>query len=54
MAELKKECDTCHGNLKLVNFYKTNDTDTYLDGYYPTCKKCLTMTVDNKNPSTFL
>lgn len=54
MAEEKKTCDTCGSTVKLLNFYKTNDLARYPDGYYPTCKKCLTMTLDNKNPSTFL
>lgn len=50
----KKECDTCHMTMKLINFYQTKRLDEYPDGYLPTCKKCSTMTLDNYSPSTFL
>ena len=52
--ERKIECDTCHRVLKKINFYQTTDTDNNPDGYVHTCKKCLTVTVNNWKPSTFL
>ena len=52
--ERKIECDTCHRVLKKINFYQTTDIDNNPDGYVHTCKKCLTVTVNNWKPSTFL
>lgn len=45
--ERKIECDTCHRVLKKINFYQTTDIDNNPDGYVHTCKKCLTVTVNN-------
>lgn len=50
----KIECDTCHRVLKKINYYQTNNIDKYPDGYLHTCKKCLTVTLNNWKPSTFL
>ena len=49
-------CNKCHLVLKEDNFYKTNNMEKYGDrqGYMHTCKKCLTMHVDNWRPETFL
>ena len=54
MEEEKIECELCHRVLKKINFYQTNNLEKYPDGFVHKCKKCLTMTVDNWKPSTFL
>lgn len=52
--EEKIECEICHRLLKKINFYQSNNLEKYPDGFIHECKKCLTMTVDNWKPSTFL
>ena len=47
-------CEKCHKTLKRGEFYQTNNLDKYPNGIVPICKKCLTMHVDNWDPSTFL
>lgn len=54
MEEEKIECIICHRVLKKINFYQTNNLEKNPDGFLHKCKKCLTMTVDNWKPSTFL
>lgn len=54
LPEGKIRCITCNRVLKSTNFYQTKNLKRYKDGFVPECKKCLTMTVDNWNPSTFL
>lgn len=50
----KRLCPSCGRQLKLVNFYKSNNLEKYPDGYITECKKCLTRLVDNWRPSSFL
>ncbi len=47
-------CAKCHKVLKSNDFYKSNDLEHYPLGKIDTCKQCLTMHVDNWDPSTFL
>lgn len=47
-------CAKCHKVLKANDFYKSNDLEHYPLGKIDTCKQCLTMHVDNWDPSTFL
>ena len=37
-----------------MNFYKTQNLEKYPDGYLRQCKSCLTMHVDNWDPSTYV
>lgn len=47
-------CDVCHQTMTEDNFYVSNNVEKYPDGgRLNTCKKCLTMHVDNWEPSTF-
>lgn len=50
----QKQCEICGRTMKKTQFYLSNNLDKYPDGMIPICKKCLTMTVDNWRPSTFL
>lgn len=54
IEDSKLECEVCHRVLKKINFYQTRNYDKYPDGYLHKCKKCLTVTVNNWKPSTFL
>lgn len=48
-------CDKCHRTLKRGEFYQSNNLEKYPNaGAMNTCKKCLTMQVDNWDPSTYL
>ena len=47
-------CAKCHKVLKAHDFYKSNDLEHYPLGKIDICKQCLTMHVDNWDPSTFL
>lgn len=47
-------CDVCGRLLDKFEYYKTNNIKKYPDGRMSTCKKCVTLHVDNWNPKTFL
>lgn len=47
-------CDKCKKTLAEKEFYGSNNTEKYPDGKLNTCKKCLTMHVDNWDAETFL
>lgn len=47
------KCDKCGQLRKVEDFYRINHGHYPLDRY-PTCKRCLTQYVDNKDPQTFL
>lgn len=53
-ASETKFCDKCKKTMRIDQFYKSNNTEKYPDGYLNTCKSCITMHVDNWNPETFL
>lgn len=53
MAE-QRFCDKCKKTIAEKEFYGSNNTEKYPDGKLNTCKKCLTMHVDNWDPETFL
>lgn len=54
MAYEQRFCKVCKQTLKIDNFYKSNNTEKYTDGYLDTCKQCLTMHVDNWDPDTYI
>ena len=48
-------CSKCRKTMLADNFYMSRDTEKYApDGRVDLCKKCLTMHVNNWEPSTFL
>ena len=47
-------CENCHRSMLNDNFYMSKRADRYPTGRIPVCKKCLTMHVNNWEPSTFL
>ena len=47
-------CLTCKKTLDEKQFFKTSRLDKHPSGLLPDCKTCLTMTVDDTDPSTFL
>lgn len=47
-------CLTCKKTLDEKQFFKTRRTDKHPSGFLPDCKACLTMTVDDTDPTTFL
>lgn len=47
-------CPCCRKTMQDKNFFKTNGTTKHPSGYLPECKTCVTMTVDDTDPSTFL
>ena len=54
---MKKQyyCEKCGKTMAEDQFYKSNNKYKYTNGgVVPTCKKCLTMHVDNWNPDTYL
>ena len=57
MAVQKKNesyyCPKCRRTLKASEFYLTNNLEKYPTGHYTECKKCMTMHVDNWDPSTY-
>ena len=55
MAEEEKIfCEKCHRTMGAKEFYSSNNLEKYPDGKIHTCKKCLTMHVDNWDPDTYL
>lgn len=53
MAE-EKYCIACGRTHNVKEFYSSNNLEKYPDGKLNTCKKMITMNVDNWNPQTFL
>ena len=48
-------CEKCNKTLAATEFYKSNNLEKYPnEGKFPKCKKCMTMHVDNWDPSTYL
>ena len=48
-------CSKCHKPMLLEqNFYTTKRKDVYENGYVDECKKCFTMHINIREPSTFL
>ena len=55
MATTSHFCEKCNRTMDVKEFYRSNNLEKYPEGgYMNTCKKCLTMHVDNWNPDTFL
>lgn len=55
MAEEEKIfCEKCRRTMGAKEFYSSNNLEKYPDGKIHTCKKCLTMHVDNWDPDTYL
>ena len=57
MAEKNKTprfCEHCHKTIASTNFYKTQNLEKYPDGLLNQCKSCVTMHVDNWDPSTYI
>lgn len=46
-------CEKCGKVLKAIEFYGSNNTEKYPDGKLRQCKACLTMHVDNWDPTTY-
>lgn len=46
-------CEKCGKVLKAIEFYGSNNTEKYPDGKLKQCKACLTMHVDNWDPTTY-
>ena len=48
-------CEKCNRTMSAENFYTSNNLEKYPnDGKFKQCKKCLTMHVDNWDPSTYM
>lgn len=48
-------CEKCNKTMKSDNFYSSNNLEKYPnDGKFPFCRVCMTMHVDNFDPSTYL
>jgi hypothetical protein len=47
-------CKKCKKTMRADEFYGTNNLEKYPNGKLDTCKKCITMHVDNFNPESFL
>lgn len=47
-------CTQCHKTLDVKQFFKTRRTDKFPSGIIPECKTCVTMLVDDTDPTTFL
>ena len=46
-------CEKCGKVLKAIEFYGSKNTEKYPDGKLKQCKACLTMHVDNWDPTTY-
>lgn len=46
-------CEKCKKIMAETEFYTSNNTTKYPNGRLTTCKKCITMHVDNYDPETF-
>ena len=47
-------CEKCNRTMNEDNFYGSNNTEKYPEGKLKQCKKCITMFVDNFDPSTYM
>ena len=47
-------CDKCNRPMRGTEFYGSNNLEKYPEGKLHQCKKCLTMHVDNWDPSTYM
>lgn len=47
-------CPDCRKTLDERNFFKTNRVDKFSNGLLPKCKNCVTLKIDDTDPSTFL
>ena len=47
-------CEKCNRTMNADQFYGSNNLEKYSDGKLRQCKKCITMHVDNWDPSTYL
>lgn len=47
-------CKKCRKTMDASNFYISKDAEKYPDGKMDVCKKCLTMHVNNWEPTTFI
>ena len=47
-------CNTCKRTMRADEFYGSNNLEKYPNGKLNTCKKCITMRVDNWDPETFV
>ena len=47
-------CEKCNRTMNADQFYGSNNLEKYPDGKLRQCKKCITMHVDNWDPSTYL
>lgn len=57
MVEGSKQyyCEKCNRTMGAEQFYSSNNLEKYPnDGKFPICKKCMTMHVDNWDPSTYM
>ena len=52
----KKEfyCKKCNRTMSAESFYGSNNLEKYPEGKLDTCKKCITMHIDNWNPETYM
>ena len=55
MAEKQQYyCKKCNRTMSDDQFYGSNNLEKYPEGKLDTCKKCITMHVDNWNPDTYI
>ena len=54
MAEQQFYCKKCNRTMSADQFYGSTNLTKYPEGKLDTCKKCITMHVDNWNPDTYL
>ena len=47
-------CKKCNKTMSAEQFYGSNDLQKYPEGKLDSCKKCITMHVDNWNPESYL
>ena len=47
-------CKKCNRTMRAEQFYGSNNLEKYPEGKLDTCKKCITMHIDNWNPDTYL
>ena len=47
-------CKKCNRTMGAEQFYGSNNLEKYPNGKLDTCKKCITMHVDNFNPDTYM
>lgn len=47
-------CKKCNRTMSAESFYGSNNLEKYPEGKLDTCKKCITMHIDNWNPETYI